>query len=168
MLLVAAIVLMTTLIAVPTLARSYRGARLRASTRLILTAHRQARALAALRQESFALILDAERNRVELVSVRAASDPDSESYFDPALATESPEPAGTPVEEEWSRNLADQVRIVECRVEDGEPAERGLYSIRYTPGGTADGFEIVLADEEDRRSRIETDPVTGRATATYD
>jgi type II secretory pathway pseudopilin PulG len=168
MLLVAAIVLMTTLIAVPTLARSYRGARLRASTRLIVTAHRQARALAALRQESFALILDAERNRVELVTVRAAPDDSHDAYFEPALESESPEPAGAAVEEEWSRNLADQIRIVECTIEDSEPAEPGLYSIRYTPGGTADGFVVVLADEENRRSRIQTDPVTGRVTATYD
>jgi type II secretory pathway pseudopilin PulG len=168
MLLVAAIVLMTTLIAVPTLARSYRGARLRASTRLVVTAHRQARALAALRQETFALILDTVQGRIELVALREKAQGNPEARFEPEMDLEAPGESTATVEAEWSRNLADRVRIVECTVEDGEPETNGIHSIRYTPGGTVDAFEILLADEEDRRARIQVDPVTGRITAIYD
>lgn len=171
MLLVAALILMTTLIAVPTLARSYRGARLRASARTIIMAHRQARALAALRQESFALILDTVQNRIELVALHGTSgavrpDPvEFETTPESIGSNEDPAPA---VETEWIRDLADHIRIVQCSVENQEPEHEGLYWVRYSPGGSMDRFDLTLSDEQDHLARIQIDPITGRIEASYD
>jgi hypothetical protein len=114
------------------------------------------------------LILDTVQGRIELVALREKAQGNPEARFEPEMDLEAPGESTATVEAEWSRNLADRVRIVECTVEDGEPETNGIHSIRYTPGGTVDAFEILLADEEDRRARIQVDPVTGRITAIYD
>ncbi|MDZ4198372.1 MAG: prepilin-type N-terminal cleavage/methylation domain-containing protein [Kiritimatiellia bacterium] len=162
MLLVVAILLMTVLVAAPTLARSFRGARLKSSVRSLVMAHRQARALAALRQEQFALILDSVRGRMELVAVRGGPSFQIEGFEESGGASESDAGSTPRVETEWVRRLADQIRIAKCVVDGVDQEHEGLFWIRYYPGGGSDGFEVTLADEQDRSARIRTDSITGK------
>lgn len=161
MLLVAAIVLMTTLVAAPSLMRSFRGARLRASVRTLVTAHRQARALAALRQEQHALIVDTVNGRVELVAVRKPG-------AEPGGPADDGGPGGVQIETEWIRWMSDRIRIAAFHVDSPGQEQEGIRWVRYYPGGVSDRFEATLADEQDRTAVVKTDPVTGRIEASHE
>ena len=61
--------LLASAIAVPSFVRSYRGAKLRTSARAVVMSHRYARGTAVLKQVEVAVLYDAKKNTIEIVSV---------------------------------------------------------------------------------------------------
>ncbi len=176
LLLVIAIMMLVSVLAIPSMIRSYRGARLRTSARTVLMAHRQARASAVLRQTKMAILFDTERSLLEVVSLTStASTADRAMFLESRasrLQTEveggDAQPVSETVGSELIRRLADQVRMTEFNIVNGPPDEDGIYYVEYLPNGMCNEYSMRLVDENDNSIRIRIDPLTGKAEMSDD
>lgn len=184
LIMVVAIILLVSTLAVPSFLRSYRGARLRTSARTIVMSHRFARSTAVLRQLSVALLFDAGRSEVEMVTVGAgAYEEDRDKFMDlrtertgvaavdaaPGGATAPAEEGARPgVESEMIRPLADRVKIRSFNSSRQDQERDDVYWVNYHPNGMCDAFTVELEDEDGRACTIQVDPLSGRAKVEYD
>ena len=168
-LLVVVIIGIASAVALPTFARSFRGAKLRNSTRLVLAMHRQAQVKAVLGQRYMAILFDQRKGTLELAE-QGQPERKQDMFFgeldgggmgqvatgaDPAA-----DPAGPAPTSQQVRKLEDGVQILAFR--GGQEIDE-LYYVNYYPNGRCEGYEIEIGDEESRRARIKVDPVTGKA-----
>lgn len=188
-LLVVAILGVTTLISIPYLVRSIRGNRLRTATRVVVSAGKYARSMALLRQQDAELSFDLDKS---LIGVRltsrpgpppsaapAAPPPDTpraEAEVRPESESDgtSPEPpVPTPARTSASAETAvgftralDDVRIQSVEVEDGDPMAAGGATVTYRSNGRCQPYTVVLADSQGNTAMITVDalssPRTGR------
>ena len=175
--LVVVIIGIASAVALPTFAKSYRGAKLRTSVRMVLAMHRNAQSKAVLGQEYTALLFDVRKGTVELVE-QSGPRTMQDSFFgeiggsgggmgsvmsgsDFAGADGGGSGGG---EEEVSsfalRRLEDTVSF-ESFLGGKEIDE--LFYVSYYPSGRCEGYTVTLADGEGRRRSVTVDPITGKA-----
>ena len=175
--LVVVIIGIASAVALPTFAKSYRGAKLRTSVRMVLAMHRNAQSKAVLGQEYTALLFDVRKGTVELVEQTGARKM-QDSFFgeigggDGGMGSvmsgsdfaggsgEGGEGDGSEVSSFALRKLEDTVSFESFR--GGKEIDE-LYYVSYYPSGRCEGYTVTLADGEGRRRSVTVDPVTGKA-----
>ena len=172
-LLVVVIIGISSAVAVPIFAHSFRGAKLRSSTRMVLSMHRNAQTKAVLGQRYVAILFDERKNTLELVE-QGESERKADSFFgevggagesaEGAVATgaDAAADAGAAAAptSKGVRTLEDGVQIL--KFSGGREIE-DLHYVNYYPNGMCEAYEIELGDDEGRATRIRVDPVTGKA-----
>ena len=175
-LLVVAIILIAAGLAIPSFIRSYRGAKLRTSARAVVMSHRYARAMAVLKQTDVAILYDAKKGSIEIISVGGAKQDDRAKFLEArdnltgvAAADQqaAPAPAG-PVVSELVRLLADGVSIVSFESDQAKQEKDGIYWVRYFKNGMCDKYTLRLKDEFDKSTEITVDPLSGKAKVEYE
>ena len=181
-LLVVVIIAIASAVAVPTFARSFRGAKLRASVRTVMMMHRHAQSKAVLGQRYMALLFDERKGTLELAEQPEAGEQKDVLFGNvgggggavapgsgpeaAAGATEDDPGAAAPAPQSMLvRSLEEGVKIVSFR---GGKAFDDLYYVNYYPNGMCEGYVIELGDDENRRTRIKVNAVTGRAKVERD
>lgn len=176
-LLVVVIIGVSAAVAVPTFARSFRGAKLRAAVRQTLAMHRSAQSKAVLGQRYMAILFDQRKNTLELVEQSGAA-ARQDSFFGGLaggnaagwgqVATGNDDAAAAPEADltpqtQAIRALQGGVKIASFR---GGQMVDDLYCVTYFPNGMCDGYALELGDEENRVATIRVDGVTGKAKVT--
>lgn len=175
--LVVVIIGIASAVALPTFAKSFRGAKLRTSTRMVLAMHRNAQSKAVLGQEYTALLFDVRKGTVELVeqsgprkmqdsffgeiggsgggmgSVMSGSDFSGDGGGDGGGDGEA-------VSSFALRKLEDTVSFESFQ--GGKEIDE-LFYVSYYPSGRCEGYTVVLSDGEGRRRSVTVDPITGKA-----
>ena len=180
LLLVVVILAMAASVAVPIYARSFRGARLRVSTRTVLLMHRHAQTKAVLGQRYMALLFDARNQTVELVDQGAPAQK-KDAFFGAVgsgggsgmgavvsggdAAADASATAAPAVSSLLVRKLEDGVKIDSFR---GGRVVDELYYVTYHPSGVGEPYTVTLGDNENRTPRIRVDGVTGKATVEHE
>jgi prepilin-type N-terminal cleavage/methylation domain-containing protein len=171
-LLVVVIIGVASAVAVPAFTRSFRGAKLRNSTRTVLMVHRSAQSKAVLGQRYMAVLFDEAKGTVELVD-QGQPGAKKDAFFGNvgggggvmgAVASGGdapPEeaPAASP-DAVLARRLEEGVKILAFR---GGREFDGIHYVSYFPNGMCDAYEIRIGDGENRNARIKVDAVTGKA-----
>ena len=174
-LLVVVIIGIASAVAIPSFARTFRGAKLRTSTRLVLGMHRNAQTKAVLGQRYMAILFDERKGTLELVE-QGKPERKQDVFFgelggggsgkmgEVSTGGESPDAApGAAVAAPTSqqvRKLEDGVKILSFR---GGGEIDDLHYVNFYPNGSCDGYEIEIGDDENRTSRIKVDAITGKA-----
>lgn len=167
-LLVVVIIGIASAVALPTFARSFRGAKLRNSTRLVLAMHRQAQTKAVLGQRYMAVLFDRRKHTLELVE-QGQPERKADAFFgelggggmgEVATGADAAAAAGPAPSSQLVRQLEDGVQILAFR--GGQEIDE-LHYVNYYPNGRCEGYEIEIGDGENRRTRIRVDPITGKA-----
>jgi len=170
LLLVIALILTVSGLAVPTLMRAYRGEQLRAAVREIAAAHRLARSLAFLRSTPMELRLHPSARRIEVHGPPAAPEAwSTETLFDAESQHETaPEEEARPATAESVRVWAEEVRLVRVEI-NGEPRdETASLTLPYTPGGGVPEWCVWLEDRQGERAKVRANPYTGRVEVGYE
>jgi prepilin-type N-terminal cleavage/methylation domain-containing protein len=167
-LLVVVIIGIASAVALPSFARSFRGAKLRNSTRLVLAMHRNAQTKAVLGQRYMAILFDQIKGTLELVE-QGQPERKADAFFGElgggggmgqVSTGADAAPAGPAPVSQQVRKLEDGIRILSFR--GGQEIDE-LFYVNYFPNGRCEGYEIEIGDGENRRARIKIDPVTGKA-----
>ncbi|MDD2239693.1 MAG: type II secretion system protein [Kiritimatiellae bacterium] len=173
-LLVVVILGVASAVAIPAFARSFRGAKLRNSTRTLLMVHRSAQSKAVLGQRYMAVLFDDVKGTVELVD-QGQFGGKEDAFFGtvggggvPAGGTmgamtgggDVPEAAPPTLSQVILRSLEDGVKIRSFR---GGRQIDGIHYVSYYPNGMCESYEVLLGDDENRNARIRVDAVTGKA-----
>lgn len=176
--LVVVIIGIASAVALPTFAKSYRGAKLRTSTRMVLAMHRNAQSKAVLGQEYTALLFDVRKGTVELVEQSGARQMQdsffgeiggsgggmgsvmSGSDFAGGSGDIGGGEGGDAVSSFALRRLEDTVSFESFR--GGKEIDE-LFYVSYYPSGRCEGYTVTLADGEGRRRTVTVDPITGKA-----
>ncbi len=175
--LVVVIIGIASAVALPTFAKSYRGAKLRTSTRMVLAMHRNAQSKAVLGQEYTALLFDVRKGTVELVE-QSGPRKMQDSFFGEiggsgggmgSVMSGSDfagdgggegEGDGAGVSSFALRKLEDTVSFESFQ--GGKEIDE-LFYVSYYPSGRGEGYTVTLADDEGRRRSVTVDPITGKA-----
>lgn len=175
-LLVVVIIGVASAVAVPAFARSFRGAKLRTSTRTVLGMHRNAQTKAVLGQCYMAILFDQRKGTLELVE-QGAPERKTDAFFgdlgadggggmgDVASGGAEGAAAGAAPVAQTVRKLEEGVRILSFR---GGREIEDLHYVNYYPNGRCEGYEIRIGDDENREARIRVDPATGKAKVARD
>lgn len=173
-LIVVVIIALTSSIALPGFVRTMQGAQLRTASRTVLMGHKYARSTAVLRQAQLAMLLDKETLELEIVVMKEANadrdkflDSRSSRDMDSMLGAEEEESDVSAIDTELVRSLGKEVKISSFQSEHGGQEYGGVYWIMYYPNGMSDGFELVLADKNNRSVEISSDPVSGKVEAEF-
>lgn len=172
-LLVVVILGVASAVAIPAFARSFRGAKLRNSTRTLLMVHRSAQSKAVLGQRYMAVLFDDVKGTVELVDQGQVGGK-KDAFFGNvgggapaggtmgAMAGGGTVPEATPptLSQIMQRPLEDGVKILAFR---GGREIDGIHFVSYYPNGMCESYEILIGDGESRNARIRVDAVTGKA-----
>ena len=173
-LLVVVIIAIASAVALPSFARSFRGAKLRTSTRLVLGMHRNAQTKAVLGQRYMAILFDARKNTLELVE-QGKPERQKDVFFgelggggsgkmgEVSTGGESPDAApgaAAAPASQLVRKLEDGVKILSFR---GGQEFDDLHYVNYYPNGMCEAYEIEIGDDENHVARIKVDAVTGKA-----
>ena len=178
-LLVVVIVGVAAAVAMPMFARSFRGAKLRNSVRLVLTVHRHAQTKAVLGQRYTAVLFDTRKGTLEMVDQGQAGE--KKDMFFGTVGTESGAPpaqmgAVTTGAEAQAGETPDLKPVLERRLEEGVTIRsfRGgqdiedIHYVSYYPNGMCEAYQLELGDDEGRTVRIRVDAVTGKAKVDRD
>ena len=183
LLLVIVIMMLAAALAVPSFIRSYRGAKLRTSARAVVMSHRYARGMAVLKQIDVAVLYDAKKNTIEVVSVTDAAAARNHGQVSEARAQQAEEAAkATPAADgaapapqtaggvlsELLRPLADGVHISNFESDKVEQEKDGIYWVNYYRNGMCDPYSIEIEDEYHKSATVTVDPLSGKAKVDYD
>lgn len=174
--LVVIIIGIASAVALPTFAKSYRGAKLRTSVRMVLAMHRNAQSKAVLGQEYTALLFDVRKGTVELVE-QSGPRKMQDSFFGEIGGGNGMgsvmsgadfagggggegEGDGEGVSSFALRKLEDTVSFESFQ--GGKEIDE-LFYVSYYPSGRCEGYTVTLADGEGRRRSVTVDPITGKA-----
>ena len=175
-LLVVVIIGIASAVAMPMFARSFRGAKLRNSTRTVLMMHRHAQSKAVLGQHYMAILFDEIKGTLEMVD-QGQPGVKKDSFFgevggkgpttpgEGAVVTGADAPAGMEAQAPplLVRKLEEGVKILSFR---GGKSIDDLYFVNYYPNGMCEAYEIQIGDEENRTTTIKVDAITGKAKVT--
>jgi type II secretory pathway pseudopilin PulG len=161
MLLVVAIIMLTTLVAAPSFVRSFRGARLRTSARSVVMVHRHARSVAILQQKQTAVFYDSAQGRLELAIITDPRKQSAQARFLDQGGLPTEEEGASAIESELVRYLAANIRIEDVQVSKGGQEFDGIHWVSYYPNGMCDDFSLRLVDEKGRWVEIDADPYSG-------
>jgi Tfp pilus assembly protein FimT len=165
--LVVVIMMLAAVVAIPSMTRSFAGARLRASSRTVVMSHRFARSTAVLKQKSMALLFDTAKNQVEIVSVADARNEQARNRFldDRGAGLAGDEAGSASVESEAVRSLGEHIRIASFSSDRSDQEVDGIYWVNYHPNGMCDDFRIELRDENNKGVAISVDPYSGAVSS---
>jgi len=165
-LMVVVIIVIATAIAIPSFTRSFRGAKLRASTRAIVSASRYARSRAVLQQVQAVLLFDTELATIEVITIGSANTSENKFLNDTPADEEEGQPA---VESRLKKTMEPDVRIVSVTSDspDGLMEIDGIYSAIYYPNGLCDQYTVELEDDQQKRVLIEVDPLSGKSAVEF-
>ena len=174
-LLVVVIIGIASAVAMPMFARSFRGAKLRNSTRTVLMMHRHAQSKAVLGQHYMAVLFDEIKGTLEMVD-QGQPGVKKDAFFgevggkgpppgDGAVVTGADAPAEMDAQAPpiLVRKLEEGVKILSFR---GGKSIDGLYFVNYYPNGMCEAYEIQIGDEENHTTTIQVDAITGKAKVT--
>ncbi len=175
-LLVVVIIGIASAVAMPMFARSFRGAKLRNSTRTVLMMHRHAQSKAVLGQRYMAMLFDEIKGTLEMVD-QGQPGVKKDAFFgevggtgpapsgDGSVVTGADAPATMDAQAPplLVRKLEEGVKILSFR---GGKSIDDLYFVNYYPNGMCEAYEIKLGDEENRTTTIKVDAITGKAKVT--
>ena len=172
-LLVVVIIGIASAVAMPMFARSFRGAKLRNSTRTVLMMHRHAQSKAVLGQRYMAVLFDQVKGTLEMVD-QGQPGVKKDAFFgevggkgptppgEGAVVTGADAPAAMDAQAPplLVRQLEEGVKILSLR---GGKSIDDLYFVNYYPNGMCEAYEIQIGDEENRTATIKVDAITGNA-----
>jgi len=171
-LLVLAIMGVTTLIAVPAFVHSIRGNRLRTAARTVAMAGRYARSMALLRQADMVLEINLDKAAVvvrPLVASPATGPspltiPDGGGSVEPGVVAEPPA-ARPAVPETISREL-ERVRIaeVELKAMSGVTFRSGSCPIVYGSNGRCSPYRVTVRDDDGAVLSVDVDALASAVT----
>ena len=176
LLLVVVIIGIASAVAVPSFARSFRGAKVRNSARMVMTMHRHAQSKAVLGQRYTAILFDEIKGTLEMVD-QGQPGVKKDAFFgevggkgppppgEGAVVTGADAPAGMDAKAPplLVRKLEEGVNILSFR---GGKSIDDLYFVNYYPNGMCEAYEIKIGDEENRTATIQVDAITGKAKVT--
>ncbi len=167
-LLVVAIALIVTGLAIPAFVRSYQAANLRSAARSVVTAGKYARNMAVLQQRQMTVFFDSNAGRIDIVALERASGPPLDAFLDGRRGiTGGNESFTTDVRR--SVELPEQVRIQNFSAPSASQSLDGIYWINYFPSGISDSFSLRIVHQNQRRSvTIEVDHLSGTTTVTHE
>ena len=165
-LLVVVIILITTAIAIPSFSRSFKGAKIRAATRMVVMATRYARSVAVLHQVQTALLYDEELGTIEVVAIH--TERSDSRFLNDAPPADAEEESAT-VDSRLKKHLEDGVRIAEVGsdADEGVTEVDGIYYVNFYPNGMCDQHWVELEDDHGQRVLIEMDPMSGKSTVEF-
>jgi len=190
LLLVVTIFVLISGLAVPMFVKSFAGAKLRTSVRSVAMAHRYARNMAVLRQRPVAVVVNKEKNSLEVVfltgreseglsELAAAIEDDNEDDIPDSMSATPIDPGealtnadGQVVED---KAVTDMLRVLEHGVvidafETQRPASDDPNvppAVLYYPSGLCDGFTMRLADDHGHMAELTADQLTGQLDVQY-
>ena len=182
LLLVVVIMMLAAALAVPSFVRSYRGAKLRTSARAIVMSHRYARGMAVLKQINVAVLYDAKKGSIEIVSIPDPAAARDHEKVAEERAQQAEEAASTPsadgtaktpaaegaITSELVRELAEGVTITHFESEKVEQEKDGIYWVNYYRNGMCDPYAIEIQDEYQKAATVTVDPLSGKAKVEYE
>ena len=172
LLLVVVIIGIAAAVAVPSFSRSFRGAKVRNSARMVMTMHRHAQSKAVLGQRYTAILFDEIKGTLEMVDQGQAG-VKKDSFFgslgesaapamgEVATGADAPAAEASAARPLLTRKLEDGVKILSFR---GGREIDGIYFVSYFPNGMCEAFEVKIGDDENRTAQITVDAVTGKVT----
>ena len=177
-LLVVVIIGIASAVAMPMFARSFRGAKLRNSTRTVLMMHRHAQSKAVLGQRYMAVLFDQVKGTLEMVD-QGQPGVKKDAFFgevggkgptppgEGAVVTGADAPAAMDAQAPplLVRKLEEGVKILSFR---GGKSIDDLYFVNYYPNGMCEAYEIQIGDEENRTATIKVDAITGNAKVMHE
>lgn len=166
--LVVAIALIVSGLAVPSFMRSYQAANLRTAARTVVTAGKYARNMAVLQQRQVTVFFNSREGRIEIVALERETGPNLDAFLDGRRG-------GMNRDENFetqvlrAAELPERVRIADFAAPSADQQVDGVYWVNYFPSGVNDSFSLRILDQQGRRSvRIEVDHVAGTTTTTYE
>jgi len=189
LLLVVAIFVLISGMAVPMFVSSFAGAKLRTSVRAVVMANRYARNLAVLRQRPVAMLVNSQSNTFEVVLLTGRESEDLSELTSPTPDETDANTVDMPTNN--VTNMGDAVTNADALAEDKATSDliKGLQPgvsidsfetqrpgsadpnapgiVVYYPSGLCDGFTLRLVDERGRQAEITADPLTGQMDVKY-
>ena len=164
-LLVVVIIMIITAVAIPSFARSFRGAKLRTAGRSLVMASRYARSVAVLQQVQTSLLFDSALGSYEIVSISTGNE--SAKFLNDSTGEQEEQPAT--VASILKRTLPEGVQFTGVRGtgEHEVPEIEGIFYVSYYPNGLCDAYEVGLVDDREKQMLMEVDPLSGKSTVTF-
>lgn len=173
-LLVLAILGITSIVTMPYLVKSIRGNRLRVAANSVVRAGRYARSMAILQNREMVLSFDTAKATIHVApyrSPRLASQPDASSTPDPAPSIDTPDAqapaAGSSPPINITREL-DGVRIESVRLATRTGSSDGTVAVLYRSNGRCTPYEVRLVDERDAAILITVDALSSASATRED
>jgi prepilin-type N-terminal cleavage/methylation domain-containing protein len=174
MLLVVAIIGITSVIAIPYMVRSIQGNRLRTAIRTVVMAGRYSRSMALLRQQELTLTFDLAHSSLSVQPVSGATTPppsplpnEKTPSFPPTPNTDEPAPSPTSSSEAYpigiQRDL-DQVTIEWIEIDGEPPQTEGPAIIHYFTNGRCQPYALRIVDARGVATRITVDSLSKART----
>ena len=170
--LVIAIIVLTFAIAIPTVGRSLKSARLKTSAREAIVLSRYARSAAILHQKHHVMMFNAEERKLELVALERTGF--QGGMGDPFASLENARQVESKLQEQEAqaeyqvkdgglkaKKFPDGVTLEDftCSAEDQE--HNGVHWVNYYPNGMCDAHSFAVADSRGRKITVKIDGITG-------
>ncbi len=174
-LLVLAILGITTVVTMPYLVKSIRGNRLRVAANSVVRAGRYARSMAILGNREMVLSFDTAKATLQVAPYRSpqAAQPDAR-----ATSPQPPTPSTDPVSPQDGASSAappititrelDGVRIESVQIANRSGASGGIVAVLYRSNGRCTPYEVRLVDERDAAIRITVDALSSASATRED
>lgn len=170
--LVIAIIVLAFAIALPTIGRSLKSAKLKTAAREAIVLSRYARNAAILHQRHHVMMFNPEARKLELVSLERSGF--QGGMGDPFASLENARQVESKLQEQEeqaeyqvkdggikAKTLPEGVGIEDftCSAEDQE--HNGVYWVNYYPNGMCDAHSFSIADTRGRKITVKVDGITG-------
>ena len=180
LMLVVVIILLASVVAIPSFVKSHKGAKLRSSARTVVMASRFARSTAVLQQKQTAILFDLVKHDIEIVSISESPGADDRSMFlearqertgsddvEDADSGAGASPSGGVVSE-MIRSMAEDVTIAGFESEAAAEAIDGIHWVNYFRNGMCDDFRVRLVDDRGKSAEIKVDALSGKVAVEYE
>jgi prepilin-type N-terminal cleavage/methylation domain-containing protein len=178
LLLVVAIIGITSIISIPYMVRSIQGNRLRTSVRTVVMAGRYARSMSLLRQQELSLTFDLANASLSVQPLSGATAPpptprpssDEPPPASPEKSADEPPPPQFSGDENYPIGIhraLDQVTIEWIEV-DGEHQTEGTATIHYFTNGRCQPYSLRIVDARGVANRIIVDSLSKARTEEED
>lgn len=166
--LVVAIIMIASSMAVPAFFRSFQAANIRTAARMVVTAGKYARTMAVLQQRQISVFFDTETGEIRIVALERAGGPHLDAFLDAHRGRGGEEDRFT-TEVLREQSLPEHVRIAQFNAPSRMQHVDGVYWVNYFPSGVSDSYSLQITDEQRNRSvMIEVDHLSGATAMRYD
>lgn len=166
--LVVAIIMIASSMAVPAFFRSFQAANIRTGARMVVTAGKYARNMAVLQQRQVSIFFDTETGEIRIVASERAGGPNLDAFLDATQGRGHPDGRFT-TEVLRTQSLPEHVRITQFNAPSRFQEVDGVYWVNYFPSGVSDSYSLRISDEQRNRSVvIEVDHLSGATAMHYD